>query len=216
MWHDIVAEGEPEYNNWHTHEHMPERVGVPGFLVGRRYVDWSLPKYRYFTLYEGRTLETFKSAPYLARLNEPTAWTKRIQPHFRNMVRAACVTLLTTGRGVGGALLTARVDFADGGRTAFAAAAPQLAERLGAAHGVIGVHMGVADPSITNVNTSETELRKATPEAVYDAVVLIEGIGRHELEHVARSGVADLVPAVARVDVAVYDLAYLLTSESVD
>src|SRR5215208_2640650 len=69
MWHDIAAAAEPEYNLWHTREHMPERLGIPGFEVGRRYVDWNLDTFRYFTLYEGRSLDVFRSAPYLARLN---------------------------------------------------------------------------------------------------------------------------------------------------
>jgi hypothetical protein len=34
--HDIRAEGEPEYNRWHTREHMPERLGIPGLEAGRR------------------------------------------------------------------------------------------------------------------------------------------------------------------------------------
>ena len=50
MWHDIAAEGEPEYNLWHTREHMPERLGIPGFDVGRRYVGLEpRTEYRYFT-----------------------------------------------------------------------------------------------------------------------------------------------------------------------
>src|SRR5688500_9222934 len=92
MWHDVAPAGEREYNDWHTREHMPERVGIPGFLVGRRYVDWTLDTYRYFTIYEGETLATFNSQPYLARLNAPTPWTNRMQPYFRNMIRAACTT----------------------------------------------------------------------------------------------------------------------------
>ena len=39
VWHDIASTREAEYNTWHTRQHMPERLGVPGFLVGRRYVD---------------------------------------------------------------------------------------------------------------------------------------------------------------------------------
>ena len=31
IWHDIEAHGELEYDDWHTREHMPERV-APGAL----------------------------------------------------------------------------------------------------------------------------------------------------------------------------------------
>ena len=215
IWHDIEAHGELEYNDWHTREHMPERVSVPGFLVGRRYVDWSLPLYRYFTLYEGASLGTFNSPPYLARLNAPTAWTNRIQPHFRNMVRAACTTIVSTGRGTGGALLTARVDFTSAGRDAFTAAARDIADQVGHRRGVTGVHVGVAEPNVTNVQTAEKELRKGAADAVFDGVVLVDGFGRRELEDV-RVAVAELLServGVARASVGVYDLAYLLTPE---
>jgi hypothetical protein len=30
VWHDIASTGEAEYNTWHTRQHMPERLGVPG------------------------------------------------------------------------------------------------------------------------------------------------------------------------------------------
>ena len=51
IWNDIVEEYDGEFNAWHTREHMPERIGIPGFLRGRRYeaIDAGI---RYFTLYE--------------------------------------------------------------------------------------------------------------------------------------------------------------------
>jgi hypothetical protein len=217
MWHDIASEGETEYNNWHTREHMPERVGIPGFLAGRRYVDWSLERYRYFTIYDGLTLGTFNSPPYLERLNAPTPWSNRIQPHFRNFVRAACETVVSTGIGVGGALLTARLDFVEGegAKDAFVTSVGEVAAKLNALHGVNRVLAGVVVPSITSVRTAETELRQSVQESVFDGAVLIEGIGRRELED-ARTYVPDLLSeqtGVVRADVAIYDLAYLLTSD---
>jgi hypothetical protein len=214
MWHDIAAEGEHEYNLWHTREHMPERIGIPGFEVGRRYVNWNLTKYRYFTLYEGVALSTFNSAPYLARLNAPTDWSKRIQPYFLNFIRAAAQTVVSTGRGVGGALLTARADFTAGGQSAFLAAAADIADRLGGWDGVTGVHIGVADPDITSVKTAETQLKKEAGERVFDATVLVEGIGRRELEPLVTCVDELLTPArgVLAAESAIYDLAYLLTA----
>ena len=39
IWHDLLPEAKIEWEQWHTHEHMPERVGIPGFLGGRRYMN---------------------------------------------------------------------------------------------------------------------------------------------------------------------------------
>ena len=84
VWCDIDPEHDAEFNDWYTHQHLPERVGIPGFLRGRR---WSVPKGaayqkggQYFTLYEIETLQTLVSAPYMERLNAPTDWTKRTVP----------------------------------------------------------------------------------------------------------------------------------------
>ena len=62
IWHDIETHGEVEFNDWHTREHMPERVGRPGFEAGRRWVDWSRARHRYFTLYETRTIDVLATS----------------------------------------------------------------------------------------------------------------------------------------------------------
>ena len=32
FFYDIVPEAVADHDDWHTHEHFPERVGIPGFL----------------------------------------------------------------------------------------------------------------------------------------------------------------------------------------
>ena len=214
IWHDIKSEGEPEYNVWHTREHMPERLGVPGFEFARRWVDWNLSKHRYFTLYEARTIDVFGSEPYRARLNAPSAWSNRVQPHFTNFVRSACRTIVSVGKGIGGAIATVRVNFSpDAGKGVFSAKGHALAYEIMPLDGITSVHIGYAEPTVTRVQTRESELRKLTGEDVFDAVVMIDGIGRRELERALPKIEALLAPAagVASKESAVYDLAYLLT-----
>ena len=38
IWNGIADEAEADFVAWHVREHIPERVAVPGFLRGRRYV----------------------------------------------------------------------------------------------------------------------------------------------------------------------------------
>ncbi|MGH8675978.1 MAG: hypothetical protein ACREVG_16930 [Burkholderiales bacterium] len=217
IWHDIKAEGELEYHNWHTREHMPERLGVPGFEVGRRWVDWNRDRHRYFTLYEARTIDVFGSEPYRARLNAPSAWSNRVQPHFTNFVRSACRTIVSVGKGIGGAMATIRVNFApDAGKSLFSAKGHALACEILPLDGVTSVHIGYADPTVTRVHTRESELRTLTGEDVFDAVVMVDGIGRRELERaMARIDLllGSAAMGVASKESAVYDLAYLLTSD---
>ena len=68
---DIVPEAVAEHDDWHTHEHLPERLSIPGFLRGTR---WSATSSgpAYCVLYEVEQLATLASEAYLARLNAPT------------------------------------------------------------------------------------------------------------------------------------------------
>lgn len=214
IWHDVRPEAEHEYSLWHTREHMPERVGVPGFERGRRYVAWNLEKYRYFTLYEGTTLDVFRSSAYREHLNAPTLWTSRLQPHYLNFVRSACSTIASLGTGIGGALATIRLNFESGGAEDFRRGAGTLAEQILKLDGVSGAHVGNAEPAVTRVRTKETELRQLTGEDIFDALVMVEGIGSREIAAVM-SAIERILAAsghlIASSESGIYDLAYALT-----
>ncbi|MGH8675282.1 MAG: hypothetical protein ACREVG_13335, partial [Burkholderiales bacterium] len=174
-------------------------------------------RHRYFTLYEARTIDVFGSKPYRARLNAPSAWSNRVQPHFTNFVRSACRTIVSAGKGIGGAIVTIRVNLAPGtGRDDFSANSHAFAREILPLHGVTSVHIGYADPTVSRVQTRETELRKLTGEDVFDAVVMVDGIGRRELERALPridALIATGATGVASKESAVYDLAYLLRAE---
>jgi hypothetical protein len=97
----------------------------------------------------------------------------------------------------------------------FEAASDALAFRIAALDGVTGAHFGVAASATTRVKTKESELRHQTGEEVFDAVVMVEGTERREIE--AAVGTADSLlraaVAIRSAQSAVYDLAYLLGSE---
>jgi hypothetical protein len=173
IWNDVAPGGEAEFDHWHTVEHVPERVGVPGFLRGRRYRAVSGHP-RYFTLYETEGAATLASPPYLARLNDPTPWTRRALPLFRDTIRTACRVSLSLGRGLGGALATLRLGPAAGREEELrawltATALPGLVERPG----VVGAHLLEADLAATRVPTEERKLR-AQEDEVARWVVLVE------------------------------------------
>jgi len=89
-----------EHDRWHTHEHLPERLSIPGFRRGTRWIATNGGP-RYMVLYEVESLETLASAPYLTRLNNPTPWTTRMMPHYRGMTRGLCAVLGSFGYGQG-------------------------------------------------------------------------------------------------------------------
>ena len=100
IWNGITAAAEDEFVRWHVREHIPERVGLTGFLRGRRYVaDSGHPKY--FNFYETETPQTLQSEEYRARLNAPTPWTQRVIKEFRDTSRTICEVVLSEGLGEG-------------------------------------------------------------------------------------------------------------------
>ena len=97
MWWDIAPEVRAEWEDWHTREHMPERLSIPGFLRGTRWIAAS-GQPSYFVLYEAERLETLTAGTYLERLNNPTPWSLKMMPHHRNMVRSLCEVRDDLGR----------------------------------------------------------------------------------------------------------------------
>jgi len=86
FWSDIDPDYEPRFLEWHNCEHMPERVSVPGFREGRRYHGMeSAPAY--LMMYFTETADVLQSAPYVARLDDPTPWTQESLTHFRDASR---------------------------------------------------------------------------------------------------------------------------------
>ena len=66
IWHDLLPEAKDDFYEWHNREHMPERVGIPGFRRGRRYVAIEgAPEY--FNLYEADSPEMLGGPDYLER-----------------------------------------------------------------------------------------------------------------------------------------------------
>ena len=109
IWNDCLPEAETEYENWYMGQHFPERLGVPGFRIGRRYEAVSAEP-RYFTYYDTATLEVLTSAVYVERLNNPSPETAAIMKSFRNMSRTVCRRVSQIGHIVAGHAVVARVD----------------------------------------------------------------------------------------------------------
>jgi hypothetical protein len=113
LWYDIVPEQIGEHDDWHTREHFPERVGIPGFIRAQRWVA-SSPGPRYFVVYEVADIDVLSSAPYMERLNNPSPWTSRTMPSFRGMVRGFCTLESRHGTVLGASGVALRYSAAPG------------------------------------------------------------------------------------------------------
>ena len=110
VWNDCDRTREAEYESWYRNEHLPERVGVPGFRAGRRYEAVGGASPRFFTYYEVDAPDVLVSPAYLERSNNPTPWTRKIMGEqiFRNSSRTVCRQVRKFGRLHGGYVLAAR------------------------------------------------------------------------------------------------------------
>ncbi|EDP66981.1 hypothetical protein BAL199_18008 [alpha proteobacterium BAL199] len=214
IWHDIDLAMEADWHRWHTYEHMAERVGIPGFLGGRRYMNDAAPKHRCFTMYEGSDLSVFNSPAYLERLNAPTEWTRAMAPAFRDFMRGACRCVASAGaeNGYAGSVLTVRLE-RTGGPENLAAAETLTQAIVGRGSGIVSAHIGICDPTVTKTETNERALRSGTGEQSLDGVVVVESYDPVALDQsaaeiegmVAASGFG-FRPAMRQT----YTLAYML------
>jgi len=192
MWWDVAPEMKSEWEHWHSHEHMPERVGIPGFLRGTRWIAAS-GEPSYFVSYEVKNLATITGGAYLERLNHPTPWSLKMMPHHRNMVRSLCRVRAGFGGGLGQAMATIR--FSPQEREVL----PGLQERKG----VTGVHLLESQP-VAGPPTTEQKIRGGDARA--DWVLLVCG---YDIDAVrAAAGEYRLPGAVEGL----YRLAFAMTS----
>jgi hypothetical protein len=207
IWHDIAPEGRAEFYAWHGREHMPERVGIQGFLRGRRYVA-ARGTPEFFNLYETESAQTVKGPDYLARLNAPTPWTMATVKHFRGVARSLCEVATSAGEGQGGLLATFRyaVDASDA--AAHRIRMSDVLQRVAAQPGIAGAHLLVADVAASTVDTAERKAR-AERNLVPGWIVLVEAWGDEQpFLAWSQAFAGDMVfgDASERPDVAVYRL----------
>jgi len=110
IWNDIKEGMRDEFVQWHSIEHLPERVSIPGFISGQRwYGEHASPQY--LTTYVTQNTEVLTSDAYIQRLNDPTPWTLKTVAAFRNTCRAAGEVIWEYGskKGYGGHILAIQI-----------------------------------------------------------------------------------------------------------
>lgn len=140
MWWDIAPDVRAEFEHWHSHEHFPERLALPGFQRASRWAAADGGE-GFFILYELQAHAALSSPEYLARLNAPTPWSTRLMPHHRNMVRSQTRVLHTHGAGVARHAMTLRLSPRAGEAQRLQAALRSLVEDLPLRAGLAGAHL---------------------------------------------------------------------------
>jgi hypothetical protein len=166
VWNDIAPDVEDFYERWYMNEHFPERLGVPGFLRGRRYAAIEADR-KYFTFYDLESPQVLFSPAYLARLNAPTPWTQKIMGHWSGMFRTVCERVERHGDAVGAYVAVARWETPVVLETGFA---DKLHEKL-ADPAVVAIDLWRASPE-QNAPTAEASKRPSPDRTIAGALVI--------------------------------------------
>jgi len=180
MWWDVAPDVSGEFEHWHSHEHFPERMSVPGFRRGSRWTDASGGE-GFFVLYELDSYEVLTSGPYLERLNRPTPWSIKMMPHHRNMVRSQCRVLQSSGGGIARCMVSVRLSPEDGQAEPLRSRLRKLVDTLPMQPGLNGAHLlSTETPDIALT----TEQRIRGSDGVADWILLVSGYDTQALQGV--------------------------------
>jgi len=205
-----VSSDAADHDDWHTHEHMHERLSIPGFRRGTRWTRASGSP-RYMIVYEVDGVEMANSPDYLTRLNHPSAWTTSTMARLRDMSRGFCHVVASAGYGLGHAALSMR----------FTHAAPESREWLAAEAARMASWRGMASVSVLEPvapapMTKEQALRGR--DSLMTCALLATA---HDSEALARACEHHLTPeslarhGISPIDRGTYQLGFTATAAEV-
>ena len=178
IFNNVAPGREAEFEEWFQHEHLAERIAVPGFLIGRRHEAIS-GQPRYFNFYVTQSVEVLKSAAYLGRLDEPTPMTRTVMSEiFKDMIRTVCRRTFRLGAMRGAGVVTVRFGERPA-ETALKAAIERLMRDKAVACGEV---WRAADPLEFPVSMEE---RLRGGDRKIEACLLVETLRVPEAEKIA-------------------------------
>ena len=206
VWNDVAPEGREQFYEWHDKEHIPERLSLPGFRRGRRFISAGHSP-EWLTMYEAADVAVLVSPEYLARLNAPTPATIGTLRHFRNTSRAVCRVAHSVGSSTGGHVLAMRMNVAVPQAEAMCRHLRDDAfPRALAQTGVVACHLYAADPSASYVNTAESSTRDFDVPAWVILCEATTSVAAHRARDAIKAHELVRLGVEVRKDAAVYTL----------
>ncbi len=171
LWNDYPATMAEEYEAWHTFEHVPERLTVPGMRAARRYVS-AAGKESYFTLYELESLAVIEQPSYLDLVRNPTPWSQKMRQHFSSVLRIPGEIAVKAGSGIGGATLVQAYSVESGKAHASIPMMEEILRQLMTQTRITGFQVVLAEP---NQVYEVFEQDEATDPDTVNVVIIAEG-----------------------------------------
>jgi hypothetical protein len=179
-WGGIKPDKEEGYNQWHSKEHMPERISLPGFLRGYRAIgiEGTNLNHKYFMMYEAKNKEVFVSKEYLERLNNPTEWTKEILSNYISPSRTICSVISSKSIGSGNFILTVRFLDEQFNKNHDLEQLKVFISKVTEFQNITGMHFIVGDKSFGQMNTEEKKYRSSQgkQDQIISQAIILEGL----------------------------------------
>ena len=174
VWTAIAAAEEAGFNDWYNREHLRERIGLPGFIRGRRYQAESGGT-GYLALYEISEASALQSEPYLRLKQSRDLRSLHFVPLFRNTIKATCDVVLQAGVGEGAWLALLPVRHGHKAVDALRVLFDSLVQQSG----IMAASLGVSNQGARAASAGH-DLRPGDRHA--ESVVLVEAATRQGAE----------------------------------
>ncbi len=139
-----------------------------------------------FNFYEVRSPDVLRSPPYLARLNDPTPWTKDVVATFIDTSRTICRVACSAGTGIGAFAVALCFDVHEEAQHESMMA---LVNSLPASQGIVGAHL-LTSAQDAAIETSESRLR-GQADIVWSAVLIVEAAALQALRSLKETALTD-------------------------
>ena len=207
VWHCVEAGSEAEVERWYINEHYHDRVVIDGFLRARNYKNMVSEGSLYFSRYDTISVDDLSCDAYLYSLRNPSPWSQKIFPRYHSTVRGAFAVTERWGVGIGGYLLSFRLD--DGVNGIRPEVQQELADNLHKLYGlagVVAVESWIVNASTSTIKTKEQEIR-GQQDQYPSAALLVDLMDPDVAQDVAR--ILPVLAGIAKKDL--MKLTYQLT-----
>ncbi|MES2944984.1 MAG: hypothetical protein V4772_19125 [Pseudomonadota bacterium] len=193
LWNSISSPAlQPEYESWHTFEHVPERVGLPGFVEARRYRSHrsvARPEAKsppdYFTCYWLTDIKALNSPEYTDVFASPTAWSARMRLELRDFFRLPCQLAGSCGQSSASQLAT--IYFSGDALRLAEGAAKDLPQRVQRGE-FVSAHWG----TVAETSSFPVSNQQAAGKPTF--VVMLQGLDHNALTVSAQQVAGTLAP----------------------
>ena len=205
LWNDRSPDRH-DYDVWHTREHVPQRLTVPGISRAVRYSDGDGPLPAYFTLYTLDNLQVFSDPDYIHLMKNPTPWSQSMRPDFARFFRVPCALERSVGGGIGGWCVAALVT-----RIPLESDLEALIHELADFAPVSAVHYGATEKEAASVPFAISQDETPMPAGV----LIVEGYEGQAMAQGVREILVRFGESVPTTDTSFYTLAFALHERGV-